>query len=201
MVGLVDDPASVIGSAFVREGDAIVLLGDDAGEIGASEYLAVVHELEAGMPPRVDLAAEQRLGDFVRGAIRSRSLASAHDVSAGGVAVALAECCFSGRSGEEIGAVVDLGEAEPGAPEAMRRDDVALFSESQGRVIVTLAPGGVAALLAAAAAARVPARRIGAVGGDRLEIWRGRRELVATHVADLRREWASALPRLMAEGS
>ena len=121
MVGLIDDPSTLVGSTFVSEGDAIVLLGDDAGEIGGSEYLAFIHEIEAGLPPRVDLAAEVRLADFVRAAVRARRVKSAHDVSGGGLAVALAECSFRGRSGQEVGAVIDIGEGgeggEPGQPD------------------------------------------------------------------------------------
>ena len=90
----------------MADDDRIVLLGEDDGEIGGSEYLATVHQLEAGVPPRVNLEGEKRLADFVRAAVRGGRVKSAHDISGGGVAVALAECCFRGRAGQEIGAMV-----------------------------------------------------------------------------------------------
>jgi phosphoribosylformylglycinamidine synthase len=191
MVGLIDDPSCVSRSTFGSDGDAIVLLGEDHGEIGGSEYLAFVHGLEAGMPPRVDLDAEKRLAAFLRQNVRAGRLRSAHDVSDGGLAIALAECCFRGRMGEESGCRVDLGEGP-------LRDDVALFSESQARAVVTTRKDDAAPLVAAALAAGVPGRIIGEVGGDRIMIRRGSRMLVEVHVADARHEWATALPRLMA---
>jgi phosphoribosylformylglycinamidine synthase len=80
------------------EGDVIVLLGRTREELGGSEYLAVVHRLGRGTPPWIDLEAEKRLHRLVLEATHERLLRSAHDVGEGGLAVALAECCFGGAA-------------------------------------------------------------------------------------------------------
>src|SRR5207253_8077407 len=97
MVGLVEHIDHVTRANFEHAGDSIVLLGEPTGELGASEYLARIHGVVAGRPPRCDLAAERRLIDAVLDAIQAGHITSAHDTSDGGLAVALAECCMMDR--------------------------------------------------------------------------------------------------------
>jgi phosphoribosylformylglycinamidine synthase len=193
MIGLLDRPEMAVPSFFQGEGDAIVLFGRDAGEIGGSEYLAVVHGKETGSPPIVDLDHERRLVAFLVALAREGRLRSAHDVSDGGLATALAECCFGRRRDESRGCRVEIPEGSPG------RDDIALFSESQGRVIATTRRDAADDLLLAARAASIPAVRIGVVTGSRLVIERDARELVGLDVGMLRDAWSSALPRLLGQ--
>jgi phosphoribosylformylglycinamidine synthase subunit PurL len=154
MVGLVEPIEHATPSAFSTVGDAIVLLGEPTAELGGSEYLATIHGIVAGAPPACDLDAERRLIDAVLDAIGRGIVRSAHDVSDGGLAVAIAECCV-GNAEQLVGADVDLG-----AWTAMPRSAL-LFGEGQGRVVIST-PDPVA-VLAAAASHGVPARRIGTV--------------------------------------
>jgi phosphoribosylformylglycinamidine synthase len=107
MVGLVPDVDLVVGGAFRTAGDAIVLLGEPTNELGASEYLSRIHGQTAGAPPACDLAREKALIDALLDAIKAGAVASAHDCSEGGLAVALAESAMMDRD-EPFGADVDL---------------------------------------------------------------------------------------------
>ncbi len=154
MVGLVDDVKHVTRAPFGSEGHRIVLLGENTDELGGSEYLAWVHGVVAGAPPACDLDAEKRLIDALLAAIGGGHLASAHDCSEGGLAVALAECCI-GRETHPMGAQVDL------SPWSALRLRALLFGEAQGRVVVSTADSS--AVLAVAKAHGVPAAVIGTV--------------------------------------
>src|SRR5262249_26277393 len=93
MVGIVEPVTNATPSAFSVVDDAIVLLGEPTNELGGSEYLATIHGIVAGAPPKCDLDAEKKLIDAVLDAIGRGVVRSAHDISDGGLAVALAECC------------------------------------------------------------------------------------------------------------
>ena len=154
MVGIVDPVTNATGSAFSVVDDAIVLLGEPTDELGGSEYLATVHGIVAGAPPACVLDAERRLIDAVLDAIGRGVVRSAHDVSDGGMAVAIAECCV-GDIERLLGAEIDLG-AWASLPRM-----ALLFGEGQGRIV--LSTPDPAAVLATASKHGVPARRIGTV--------------------------------------
>jgi len=156
-VGLIADAARTADPALKHDGDALILFGDTAGHVGASVYLREIEGSEAGPPPPVDLAAERRNGDFVRGLIREGWVAACHDVSDGGLLVALAEMAMAGCRG------VRLMEAPAGLPA-----HAWWFGEDQARYLIETAEPE--AVLAAAQAAGIPARRIGEVGGDALTL-------------------------------
>lgn len=158
LVGLLDNVEDHCTSGFKRDGDAVVLLGRSKNELGGSEYLKVAHGMVAGRPPKVDLVAERLLDELLVTAIRTGIIRSAHDCSEGGLAVTLAECCLAGGRGATVKLPGDL----PGV--------AALFGESQGRVVVTVAADHAAALETLAATHATPCVRIGTVGGDRLRI-------------------------------
>jgi phosphoribosylformylglycinamidine synthase len=154
MVGLIESLDHVTRATFREAGHAIVLLGENGDELGASEYLFRIHGVVAGAPPRVDLDGERRLVDALLDAIARGAVASAHDCADGGLAVALAECCMADAD-LQLGADVDLS-AWDGLP--LRS---LLFGETQGRVIVSTPDAE--AVLSAARARGVPARVIGTV--------------------------------------
>ncbi len=158
-VGLIDDLERIADPAFKADGEAIVLIGETRGHLGASSYLRVIEGREEGAPPPVDLAAERRNGDFVRGLIAGAQVTACHDISDGGLAVALAEMALAGDRGAEI---TGPEATDPKSPPV----HAWLFGEDQARYIVTAEDG--AALLDAAAAAGVPATRIGTTGGTAL---------------------------------
>ena len=96
-VGLIADAAKAVDLALKRDGNALILIGDTSGHLGASLYLREIEGREDGPPPPVDLAAERRNGDFVRGLIERRLVAACHDVSDGGLLVAIAEMAMAGE--------------------------------------------------------------------------------------------------------
>ena len=157
-VGLLDDVTTSATLAFKRAGEAIFLIGETRGHLGQSIYLREIDGREEGAPPPVDLAAEKRNGDFVRGLIASGTATAVHDLSDGGLAVAVAEMAMA--SG--IGAAIDTLPAGPA--------HAVLFGEDQARYLVTVAPGGDAALQTAAKAASVPLLKVGTTGGDALTV-------------------------------
>ena len=185
VVGLIEDAARALTNAFKEEGEAVYLLGDTAEDLGGSELVKVVHGKVAGRPPRLDLGAEGRLHALVLEAAGAGWLRSAHDCSDGGVAVALAECAL-GAEGPGPGGRFDL----PGT----LRPDILLFSETPSRMLVTTREE--ARLRAAAHRHRVPCHRLGIVGGDRLTVTSGHRELVDLDMARLHAAWMS-LERLL----
>ncbi|GGC46200.1 phosphoribosylformylglycinamidine synthase subunit PurL [Chelatococcus reniformis] len=182
-VGVLDDVAVHATVGFRRSGDVIALVGDTAGWLGQSCYLRDVCGREAGAPPPVDLAVERRNGDFVRGLIQAGRLATVHDCSDGGLAVALAEMALAGA----VGATLDP------LPEGLAAHAF-LFGEDQARYVIAAAPETMEAIMAEAAHAQVPVRRLGVTGGDVLAL-PGEAPLA---LAELRERHESWLPTYMA---
>jgi len=180
MVGLLNHVERAVTSWFKSSGDAIVLLGRTREELGGSEYLKIVHGMVKGTPPWIDLKLEQAVQSCCIEAIERQIIRSAHDTSEGGLAVALAECCIGGPE-KPLGARIETRE--------MIRGDALLFSESQSRIVVSLAEKDVAQLQEIAARHNVPAQVIGSVGGTRLVI----QPLVQLPVEELRNIWATGL--------
>jgi phosphoribosylformylglycinamidine synthase len=187
VVGLIEDADRVVRRAFRAEGDIVVLLGESRGELGGSEFLHVVHGLIRGIPPALDLAAEAALQRvLVRGA-SGAVIRSAHDCVEGGVAVTLAECCFDSSLGVEV----DLS-AAPTSDDSLR-DVATLFGESASRVVVSVEPSKLGALLGLAAAAGVPAATIGRVSRDRIRVSIEGRLVIDEPVAVAEHIWAGAI--------
>ena len=155
-VGLLADYRTMATIAFKAAGDAIILIGETKGHLGQSLYLREVSGREDGPPPPVDLAAERRHGDFVRAQILSGAVSACHDLSDGGLMVAIAEMALSGN----LGAVLDVATTLPLHGFA--------FGEDQARYILTTSNAH--SLLEAAKAAGVPAQQIGTVGGDAVSL-------------------------------
>jgi phosphoribosylformylglycinamidine synthase II len=182
-VGLLDDFTKSMTLAFKAENEAILVIGETKGWLGQSLYLRDICGREDGAPPPVDLAAERRHGDFVRELIRDGSVTAVHDVSDGGLVVALAEMAMA--SG--IGAVLE-------APSKLAAHAF-WFGEDQARYVVTVR-GGVD-IAQRAKAAGVPLARLGATGGRILAL-DGERPLP---VDELKRHFEGWLPAYMAGAS
>ncbi|MFC4948461.1 phosphoribosylformylglycinamidine synthase subunit PurL [Pseudonocardia sp. GCM10023141] len=180
VLGVLDDVAKRVRSGFTAAGDTVILLGDTRDELGGSEWAHVVHGHLGGRPPAVDLAGEQRLGGLLAAAAASELLTGAHDLSDGGLAQALVEACLVGGHGAEV--------TLPPALDPF----VALFSESAGRVLVTVAPDQADAVLALAGSAGVPATTIGVTGGSELAIG----GIPALPLDEVRMAWEATLPAL-----
>jgi phosphoribosylformylglycinamidine (FGAM) synthase-like enzyme len=144
--------------AFKREGDAIILIGDGKGHLAQSLYLREIEGLEEGAPPPVDLACERRNGDFVRHLIESGAADTVHDISDGGLLVALAEMAMAGRMGVKISLPAQSG------PIGF------LFGEDQSRYLLGMPAGEADRVLDQAGRAGAPAIFLGRTGGDKLEV-------------------------------
>jgi phosphoribosylformylglycinamidine synthase len=179
VLGVHDDVRRRLSMAFITEGASLVLLGETREEFGGSEWAHVVYGHLGGLPPLVDLAAERALASVLVTAGRDGILAAAHDLSDGGLSQALVESCLRGGLGCRI--------ALPGDP------FVELFSESVARAVVAVRAGGEAKLLALCEAAGMPARRLGVIGGDALEI----EDVFSIPLSELREAHQVTLPRYM----
>jgi phosphoribosylformylglycinamidine synthase len=172
-LGLLEDVTRHCRSSFPEEGLPVVLLGSDgwrtrSSALAGTEYLQVVHGRVEGRP-EIDLALEKRVQELCRRGIRAGCIASAHDCSEGGLAVALAECCIQGGMGFR---------GDGGLPQ---RWDTALFGESQSRIVVSLNPGQPTSLEALATELNVPVQRLGVTGGTRLR-WSRRVDLTLEEI-------------------
>ena len=158
-VGLIGDIAQMMHLALEREGDTLLLIGANGSHLGQSLYMDIVLDRREGAPPPVDLEIERRTGDFVRDAIAAGDVSAVHDISDGGLLIAIAEMALAGG----VGAVL---EAAP--------DDIPShawwFGEDQARYVVAVSPDACSSMLEAAEKAGIPAQRIGKVSGDTLTI-------------------------------
>jgi phosphoribosylformylglycinamidine synthase len=183
MVGLLDDVEAHVTPWWKADGDVVILLGRTREELGASEYLAVIHGLVRGAPPWIDLDAEKRLHRVCLTAAQERLLRSAHDVAEGGLAVALAECCFGGP---QLGVRIALDRGI--------RTDALLFGESQSRMLVSVRRRHLGRLRDLARRDDVPFTVLGEVRGQSLVIG----DLVDLPIAQARERWRRALERHLA---
>jgi phosphoribosylformylglycinamidine synthase len=180
-VGLLADVARMATLVFKAAGEAIVLVGETRGHLGCSLYLREILKREDGAPPPVDLAAERRNGDFIRRQIERGAVTAAHDLSDGGLLVALAEMALASGIGAEIA-----------VPDKTPPWHAWLFGEDQGRYLLTTRDAP--ALLVAAKAAGVAAATVGKTGGDGLTV-RGERSISLSQLRAAHESW---LPRYMA---
>ncbi len=190
MVGIIEQERHITRAQFRDPGDAILLLGSISGGLGGSQYLLQLHGKKEGPLPRFDLKAELALQQAVLALIKMGLAKSAHDCSEGGLAVTLAECCFTGEV--RVGASVAIGTRNQ-----ERRDDDLLFGEAGSRVVLTSSAANSAAALALAQWRGLQARRLGTVGGEELVIHTDTARY-AWDVKELQRVWSETFPRLMA---
>ncbi|HKO03441.1 MAG TPA: phosphoribosylformylglycinamidine synthase subunit PurL [Candidatus Acidoferrales bacterium] len=201
VLGLMEDDSRAVSMGFRAAGDSILLLDGRAAtenggdglrrEFSSSEYARTMHGIVAGTPPAIDLAAEKRLVDALVALAGGGLLHSAHDLSDGGLAVALAESGFASFFGTEaLGADVALEGAAPA--------EWALFGERGARAMVTAAPGALAAIERIAAQYGLGLRTLGTVTQAIIRIRYNGREVVVSPVESLRTSWAESLEKMLA---
>jgi phosphoribosylformylglycinamidine synthase subunit PurL len=197
MVGLIDKEEHITTQWFKNDGDAIILIGavastrhDKEAEVnafgyslGGSRYLKVCHGLKRGPPPPVDLAYEIKIQNAVRALIREGVVKSAHDCSEGGLAVALAECCFNPE--KSFGAEIDLNAGDTPAA-------TVLFNESQSRIVISVEPENLQKTMSMLQEGQISFQQLGRVGGDQLRIRVGNEEF-SWSVGDLYDDWWNAI--------
>jgi phosphoribosylformylglycinamidine synthase II len=181
--------------AVKADGEALVLIGaddeSDGGWLGQSLYLREVAGLEEGAPPPVDLASERRAGELVRGLIEDGEVVTCHDVSDGGMLVAVAEMALAGNHGATL-TIHGGARGDGGMPLHAR-----LFGEGQGRYIIAVAPAKLTRVIRRAGRAGVLAQVIGTTGGSRLTVTEGQ----SISLADLREVHEAWLPAYMADAA
>jgi phosphoribosylformylglycinamidine synthase subunit PurL len=156
VLGVLDDVRRRLPLSFSQPGAGVVLLGRTEPEFGGSAWAWAAHRHLGGLPPAADLAAERRLAALLAAAARDGLLSAAHDLSDGGLAVALAECCLAGEAGCRVSVAGD--------------PFTFLFSESAARAVVAVTAGSESALRALCERHGVPATVLGTVGGDSLDV-------------------------------
>ena len=192
IVGLLTDASKTVTRVFRSEGAAVIAFGENRGELGGSEFLARLLDRVQGAPPALDLERERALQHLIVGLVRDGLVQSAHDCADGGLAVTLAECTFSSGG---IGVEVSLP-AVPGPADGWRTA-ATLFGESASRIVVSAAQDAVSKVLAAAAAADVPAAVIGRTGGSEIRLDVDGDPVVRMSVADAEQAWAAAIGQRM----
>jgi phosphoribosylformylglycinamidine synthase II len=185
MVGLIHDVDHITTQGFKNEGDIILLLGDTKAELGGSEFQYVLHGLTEGRPPQINLDTEKKLLDTVLAANQKGLVSSAHDLSEGGLAVALAESCMSGALGAEVSFTTEL------------RNDIALFSETQSRVLLSVSADKANELQQWIAGQGVPYQVLGIVKGTELKVELNGNVVIQSSVDKLEKVWKDAIPCLM----
>ena len=178
VLGVIDDVRARVTQGFVRDGEHVILLGETREELSGSTWADVIHDHLGGRPPVVDLAAERALAALLRDAAQRGLLTAAHDLSDGGLAMALVEGCLS----RDVGVHVEL-------------DDpfIDLFSESSARAIVVVAEDRHDDLVALAEEHGVELSSIGRTGGDAFEV-AGQFEVP---LVELRADWEATLPAVL----
>ena len=181
VLGVHPDVRRRTGAGFGTDGARIVLLGTTREEFGGSAWAHVVHDHLGGLPPSVDLDSERIMATVLGEASSAGMLASAHDLSDGGLAVALAESCLRGGLGCEVSLTALAGDAF-----------TALFSESAARAVVSVTPGRESEFADLCAAHGAPAHILGTAGGGSLTV----ADVFSVTLSDLRRVWEAPLPAL-----
>ncbi|HXM31524.1 MAG TPA: phosphoribosylformylglycinamidine synthase subunit PurL [Xanthobacteraceae bacterium] len=185
-VGILDDLAKMATLAFKAAGETILLVGETKGWLGQSAFLATVLDREEGAPPPVDLAIEKRNGDFVRKLITENRVTAVHDLSDGGLLVAIAEMALASR----IGAKLD-------SPPADIPPHAFWFGEDQARYVLTAKAAEVPKITAEAAGDDIPVRVLGTTGSDQLTL-SGEDPILVSSLHALFEGW---LPAYMAGGA
>ncbi|HYX30688.1 MAG TPA: phosphoribosylformylglycinamidine synthase subunit PurL [Pyrinomonadaceae bacterium] len=192
MLGLIDDARKVIQPGFKNPGDFIALLGATKDDLESSEYANIISKTAGQRVPAIDLDAEVAVQTACLRAAQNGLLRSAHDCSDGGLAVALAECCFSSLNREALGADIDI----TGEYDLATR----LFSESPSRIIISFDQALLGDVEEIVAAASCPMTLLGNVGSDRLRIESDGDEVIQIDVAEMEKSWRSSLgQKLQAE--
>lgn len=178
VLGVIDDVSTAVKHGFVSEGAYVVLLGETAAELSGSTWAHVVHDHLGGLPPSVNIEAEKRLASLMQAAAAARLLESAHDLSDGGLAQAVAESAFANG----VGVTLELEDPF-----------IDLFSESTARAVVTVRPENHEALVELAQEHGVSLASVGLTGGSDIAV----DGQFAIPVAELREDWRNTLPAIL----
>ena len=184
VVGLIEDQKKIMTQGFKKSGDQIALIGFTMEELGGTEYLKVMFDRSAGKPPVLDRKHEKQVQDFCRELIQRGFISSAHDCSEGGLAVAVAESCFSPGC-QTLGAILTL--------ESTLRNDTLLFGETQSRIVISFPEERINEIEDLAMAFPVDFSLIGKVGGSHFTIMVNGNEIIKQEIDVLKEIWKTSL--------
>lgn len=190
MVGLIEDSRKIITPGFKHEGDMIAILGETRDDLAASEYaqtvlgLSIAQITENGIAPVIDLAKEKLAQDTLLKLNDQCLISSAHDCSDGGLAVAIAECCFSSLGEDAIGAEINIENRDVSI-------ESLLFGETPSRIVISFAQEKLESVKNAIG--ECPFEVIGQVGGGDLTISVNNDELVSLSITELETRWSNSL--------
>lgn len=185
MVGLIKDIKHITTQAFKETGDCILLIGDTYEELMGTEFQKEIIGKTEGKPPKLDLEKEKRVQETVLKTIEQGYIKSAHDLSEGGLAIALVESCITGNIGATINICSELGK------------EAYLFSESQSRILLTTVSENVEMVKKISEEIGVSCHEIGVVGTDMLTISFNDEQIVELSVAEISKVWKETIPCMM----
>ena len=184
VVGLVEDQKQIMTQGFKKSGDQIALIGFTMEELGGTEYLKTMFDRSDGKPPVLDRKHEKQVQDFCLELIQKGFISSAHDCSEGGLAIAVAESCFS-YGGQTLGATLTL--------ESTLRNDTLLFGETLSRIIISFPEERINEIEDLAMAFPVDFSLIGKVGGSHFTVTVNGKEVIKQEVNILKNIWKTSL--------
>jgi phosphoribosylformylglycinamidine synthase len=189
MIGVIDNSRHIATQWFKNEGRAVILLGKTAGDLGASVYVSATRGRIEGRVPDLDLGLERRVQEVCLKIIQEELVESAHDCSDGGLAVAIAESCFSSYRREAVGCDIRLeGELSAAA---------LLFAETPSRIVISAIEQNVGAILGLAREHDVAASVIGRTKGEQLVIQVNGERIIDRNVTEVESAWRGVLPRML----
>jgi phosphoribosylformylglycinamidine synthase len=186
IVGIVKDISKTAKPGFKEEGNSIILLGENKEELGGSEYLRFIYNQEKGFPPQIDLDYEKRVQKLCIEAIEKGIIQSAHDISEGGLAVCIAECCFMNKP--RIGCSIKL--------QNNIRSDALLFGETQSRIILSVKKNHIKSLCSLAEKKNIKTTLLGITGGNRIIIKYFENNVINVRVEEAFHSWKQAIPNI-----
>ncbi len=184
VVGLIEDQNRIMTQGFKKSGDQIALIGFTMEELGGTEYLKIMFDRSEGKPPVLDRKHEKQVQDFCWELIQKGFISSAHDCSEGGLAIAVAESCFS-YGGQTLGATLTL--------ESTLRNDTLLFGETQSRIIISFPEERINEIEDLAMAFPVDFSLIGKVGGSHFTVTVNEEEVIKQEINILKELWKTSL--------
>ncbi len=188
-LGLVEPKTPRVLQALRKEGNDLIVIGTTSDEMGGGEYYEYIHKLSGGQVPRVNLKKEKTLLRSMLRTLRSGRVESIHDVSKGGLAVALAEMSVQGRKG----VTVDLDEV----PNKTSRMDNLLFSESRSRFVLETKPRNTASIVHSFRRLGIRAAKVGSVTDNGVEFLSKEQSIITIPLAEASRAWSETIPRAM----
>ena len=186
VVGLIEDQSKVMTAGFKQAGDSIGLIGFTMEELGGSEYLKVLFDRNEGKPPVLDRKHEKQVQEFCLELIQKGLIQSAHDCSEGGLAIAVAESCFSATE-EALGATLEL--------ESTLRGDALLFGETQSRIIISFPEELTDQIEDLALSYPVDFSLIGKTGGSQFTVSINGQEYIKQDIESAKNIWKTSLGR------